>query len=240
MLREAKKIRIGVCVMEKKVSSAPMGQILNRLQAFGEFEFIFFGDKVILEDPIGSWPICDCLIAFYSSGYPLQKVQAYAALRRPFLVNELEPQHLLHDRRKVYEYLKPAKEHKALEVRKDLRLEMYGIPVPRYALVNREVPYQDLDYFVEEEDFVEVHGNRFWKPFVEKPIHADDHSIMIYYPSSAGGGMKELFRKVGNRSSEFHPDVRRVRREGSYIYEEFMPTGGTDVKVVYFSSKLYN
>ena len=38
--------------------------------------------------------------------------------------------------------------------------------------------------------------------------------------------------QVGNRSSDFHPDVRRVRREGSYIYEEFMPTGGTDVKVV--------
>ncbi|XP_073294021.1 inositol hexakisphosphate and diphosphoinositol-pentakisphosphate kinase VIP2-like isoform X3 [Primulina huaijiensis] len=108
---------------------------------------------------------------------------------------------------------------------------MYGIPVPRYALVNREYPNQELDYFAEEEDFVEVHGNRFWKPFVEKPIDGDDHSIMIYYPSSAGGGMKELFRKVGNRSSEFHPEVRRVRREGSYIYEEFMPTGGTDVKV---------
>ncbi|GFP90352.1 inositol hexakisphosphate and diphosphoinositol-pentakisphosphate kinase 2 [Phtheirospermum japonicum] len=108
---------------------------------------------------------------------------------------------------------------------------MYGIPVPRYALVNREFPNQELDYFIEEEDFVEVHGNRFWKPFVEKPVHGDDHSIMIYYPSSAGGGMKELFRKVGNRSSEFHPEVRRVRREGSYIYEEFMPTGGTDVKV---------
>ncbi|XP_020551973.1 inositol hexakisphosphate and diphosphoinositol-pentakisphosphate kinase 2-like isoform X4 [Sesamum indicum] len=111
------------------------------------------------------------------------------------------------------------------------RLEMYGIPVPRYALVNRDFPNQELDYFVEEEDFVEVHGNRFWKPFVEKPVDGDDHSIMIYYPSSAGGGMKELFRKVGNRSSEFHPEVRRVRREGSYIYEEFMPTGGTDVKV---------
>ncbi|XP_050913814.1 inositol hexakisphosphate and diphosphoinositol-pentakisphosphate kinase VIP2 isoform X3 [Lathyrus oleraceus] len=108
---------------------------------------------------------------------------------------------------------------------------MFGIYVPRYALVNREVPYQQLDYFIEEEDFVEVHGMRFWKPFVEKPIDGDNHSIMIYYPSSAGGGMKELFRKVGNRSSEFHPEVRRVRREGSYIYEEFMPTGGTDVKV---------
>ncbi|KAE8021630.1 hypothetical protein FH972_007504 [Carpinus fangiana] len=209
-----KKITIGVCVMEKKVFSAPMEQILERLQAFGEFETIYFGDKVILEDPIESWPICDCLIAFYSSGYPLEKAEAYAALRKPFLVNELEQQHLLHDRRKVYE-----------------RLKLYGIPVPRYALVNREVPYQELDYFVEEEDFVEVHGQRFWKPFVEKPIHGDDHSIMIYYPSSAGGGMKELFRKVGNRSSEFNPEVRRVRREGSYIYEEFKPTGGTDVKV---------
>ncbi|WVZ07490.1 hypothetical protein V8G54_020836 [Vigna mungo] len=112
-----------------------------------------------------------------------------------------------------------------------VRLEKFEIPVPRYALVNREVPYQQLDYFIEEEDFVEVHGMRFWKPFVEKPIDGDNHSIMIYYPSSAGGGMKELFRKVGNRSSEFHPEVRRVRREGSYIYEEFMPTGGTDVKV---------
>ncbi|XP_058188337.1 inositol hexakisphosphate and diphosphoinositol-pentakisphosphate kinase VIP2-like isoform X2 [Rhododendron vialii] len=214
-----KKIKIGVCVMEKKVKcgsevfSAPMEQILDRLQLFGEFEIKYFGDKAILEDPMESWPICDCLIAFYSSGYPLAKAEAYAALRKPFLVNELKQQHLLHDRRKVYE-----------------RLEMFGIPVPRYALVNREVPYQELDYFVEEEDFVEVYGNRFLKPFVEKPVHGDDHSIMIYYPSSAGGGMKELFRKVGNRSSEFHPEVRRVRREGSYIYEEFMATGGTDVK----------
>ncbi|GAB2268686.1 Inositol hexakisphosphate and diphosphoinositol-pentakisphosphate kinase vip2 [Dionaea muscipula] len=214
------KIKIGVCVMEKKVKcgseafSAPMGQIFERLEAFGEFEIVFFGDEVILHDPVESWPLCDCLIAFYSSGYPLDKAEAYAALRKPFLVNELEPQHLLHDRRKVYE-----------------RLEMFGIPVPRYALVNRELPFEEVDYFVEEDDFVQVHGERFWKPFVEKPVDGDDHSIMIYYPSSAGGGMKELFRKVGNRSSDFHPDVRRVRREGSYIYEEFMPTGGTDVKV---------
>jgi len=50
---------------------------------------------------------------------------------------------------------------------------MYGIPVPRYACVNRKVPNQDLHYFVEEEDFVEVHGERFWKPFVEKPVNGE-------------------------------------------------------------------
>uniref|UniRef100_A0A0E0C8G6 Inositol hexakisphosphate and diphosphoinositol-pentakisphosphate kinase n=1 Tax=Oryza meridionalis TaxID=40149 RepID=A0A0E0C8G6_9ORYZ len=208
------KIKIGVCVMEKKVWCSPMEQILERLRAFGEFEIIIFGDKIILEDPIESWPLCDCLIAFYSAGYPLEKAEKYAALRRPFLVNELDPQYLLHDRSKVYEHLK-----------------LFGVPVPTYAVVRREYPNQELKYFVEQDDFIEIHGKRFCKPFVEKPIDGDDHNIMIYYPSSAGGGMKELFRKVGNRSSEFYPDVRKVRRDGSYIYEEFMPTGGTDVKV---------
>ncbi|KAG9153491.1 hypothetical protein Leryth_018749 [Lithospermum erythrorhizon] len=49
---DEKKIIIGVCVMEKKAFSGPMKQILDRLQAFGEFEVIHFGDKAIVEDPI--------------------------------------------------------------------------------------------------------------------------------------------------------------------------------------------
>ena len=58
-----------------------------------------------------------------------------------------------------------------------------------------------------------------------------DHKICIYYPTSAGGGCKKLFRKIGNRSSEFYPDINEVRRDGSYIYEEFVETQGTDVKL---------
>lgn len=50
------------------------------------------------------------------------------------------------------------------------RLDEYGISIPSYALVNRDFPDQDLDYFVEEEDYVEVHGKRIMKPFVEKPV----------------------------------------------------------------------
>lgn len=47
-----------------------------------------------------------------------------------------------------------------------------------------------------------------------------------------GGGVKRLFRKVDNKSADYDPHhPGTVRRDGSYIYEEFLTTGGTDVKV---------
>jgi hypothetical protein len=93
----------------------------------------------------------------------------------------------------------------------------------------------DID-FEEHDDYIEVNGVDIHKPFVEKPVDADDHNIAIYYPSSAGGGCKKLFRKVGDRSSEFYPEINEVRRDGSYIYEEFIETQGTDVKMCKFSA----
>lgn len=49
---------------------------------------------------------------------------------------------------------------------------------------------------MEGEDHVEVNGEAFPKPFVEKPVSAEDHNVYIYYPTSAGGGSQRLFRKV--------------------------------------------
>ncbi len=39
---------------------------------------------------------------------------------------------------------------------------------------------------VECDDHVEVNGVVFNKPFVEKPVSAEDHNIYMYYPASAG------------------------------------------------------
>jgi len=187
-----------------------MAYILDRVRQTGEVEVNIFGDDVILNKPVEAWPIVDCLIAFFSTGFPLEKVEAYTELRKPFVINDIKKQYILLDRRETYKLL-----------------QANGIPVPRHIIYLIEEG-KDL---IEGEDYVELDGVRITKPFVEKPLSGEDHNIYIYYPKSAGGGSKRLYRKVENRSSDFYPDVCTVRRNASYIYEEFMPTGGTDLKV---------
>ena len=198
-----------------------MGEILSRLDET-LFECVFFGDDLIKNSPIGDWPVVDVLIAFYSSGYPLTKAEEYVKLRRPFVLNDLEMQWTLKDRRKVYDLL-----------------ESSGIDVPRHVYMSRDGYVStgtgdgngEGGDLIEHDDHIEVNGVVIHKPFVEKPVDADDHNIAIYYPTSAGGGCKKLFRKVGDRSSEFYSMINEVRRDGSYIYEEFVETQGTDVKM---------
>ena len=108
----------------------------------------------------------------------------------------------------------------------------HHIPVARHIIVNRDPAEGAVNEIIEEEDYIEVVGKgRISKPFVEKPVDAEDHNVYIYYPKSSGGGSKRLFRKVKDRSSEYFKDVNAVRRDSSYIYEEFLTTEGTDVKV---------
>ncbi|XP_067346545.1 inositol hexakisphosphate and diphosphoinositol-pentakisphosphate kinase 2 isoform X20 [Channa argus] len=207
------QIVVGICCMMKKSKSKPMTQILERLCRFEYITVVIFPEDVILNEPVDKWPLCDCLISFHSKGFPLDKAVSYAKLRNPLLINDLNMQYYIQDRREVYRILQEE-----------------GIDLPRYAVLNRDPDKPEECNLVEGEDHVEVNGEIFQKPFVEKPVCAEDHNVYIYYPTSAGGGSQRLFRKIGSRSSVYSPESS-VRKTGSYIYEEFMPTDGTDVKV---------
>ncbi|XP_026123837.1 inositol hexakisphosphate and diphosphoinositol-pentakisphosphate kinase 2 isoform X6 [Carassius auratus] len=208
-----RQIVVGICCMMKKSKSKPMTQILERLCKFEYITVVIFPEDVVLNEPVEKWPLCDCLISFHSKGFPLDKAASYVKLRNPLLINDLNMQYYIQDRREVYRILQEE-----------------GIDLPRYAVLNRDPDKPDECNLVEGEDQVEVNGEVFLKPFVEKPVSAEDHNVYIYYPTSAGGGSQRLFRKIGSRSSVYSPESS-VRKTGSYIYEEFMPTDGTDVKV---------
>jgi Diphosphoinositol pentakisphosphate kinase 2 N-terminal domain len=172
-------IRLGICAMDKKARSKPMAEILSRLDDT-LFDVIFFGDECILNTPIDEWPVVDVLIAFFSKGFPLEKAIQYAALdtnRHMHILNDLQQQVVLQDRRKVYDVLQAS-----------------GIDVPRHVYCShddyistgmgdgngaRETYVQELD-----DDSIVCNGVVLRKPFVEKPVNADDHNINIYYPTS--------------------------------------------------------
>ncbi|XP_061176478.1 inositol hexakisphosphate and diphosphoinositol-pentakisphosphate kinase 2-like isoform X1 [Saccostrea echinata] len=237
-LPEGKRIILGVCAMQKKSNSKPMHEIIDRLEKFMQIQATIFDEDVILNKPIEEWPIVDVLISFFSAGFPLDKAIQYTKLRQPFVINDLESQYILLDRREVYK-----------------TLFQNEILHPRYTVLNRKEDDSTESQVVISDDTIEVDGETFHKPFVEKPVSAEDHNIIIYFPQSAGGGSQKLFRKVhdghppppytcyglwnylgqdsipiGSRSSVYSHHSR-LRKTGSYIYEDFMPTDGTDVKV---------
>jgi inositol hexakisphosphate/diphosphoinositol-pentakisphosphate kinase len=80
-----------------------------------------------------------------------------------------------------------------------------------------------------------INGKRLDKPYVEKPVNAEDHEIKIYYSSQGpcGAGYNVLFRKTDNYCGQFFPTLEgpQIRQKGSYIYEEFLQTDGFDIKV---------
>eukprot|EP00930_Biecheleria_cincta_P036730 TRINITY_DN25170_c0_g4_i1.p1 TRINITY_DN25170_c0_g4~~TRINITY_DN25170_c0_g4_i1.p1 ORF type:complete len:1242 (-),score=201.72 TRINITY_DN25170_c0_g4_i1:135-3860(-) len=208
-------LSLGVCCMASKATSAPMQAILRRLEMAGDFRLEVFEEEVILNQPIESWPIVDCLIAFESKGFPLEKCIGYTKLRNPRCINNVEAQLKLGSRRMVYE-----------------TLTEWGIPCPDYVIVDHNLVKPNGPHEIEEHDnYIVYNGKKLDKPFVEKPEDGDRHDIWIYYPRSIGGGAKKLFRKKKDQSSEYDPHQNNVRRDGVYVYEPFLPTQGTDIKV---------
>ncbi|KIX02831.1 uncharacterized protein Z518_08774 [Rhinocladiella mackenziei CBS 650.93] len=242
--------RIGVCALDVKARSRPSRQILTRLQGDGEFEVIVFGDKAILDEDVENWPICEFLISFFSDGFPLDKAIAYAKLRKPFVVNDLAMQKVLWDRRLCLKILDQMHipTPKRIEVNRDggPRLEspelaqhvknMTGVVLegPEDGTGGGTPVTQKVE-LIDEGDTLVVDGKPFKKPFVEKPVSGEDHNVIIYFPKGQDGGARRLFRKIGNKSSEFDPNLTVPRcitePSSSYVYEQFLKTeNAEDVK----------
>ncbi|KAK2760396.1 hypothetical protein FQN54_002466 [Arachnomyces sp. PD_36] len=235
--------KIGVCALDVKARSKPSQNILTRLQSKGEFEVIVFGDKVILDEAVENWPVCDFLIAFFSDGFPLDKAIAYAKLRKPFCINDLPMQQILWDRRLCLRILDQmgVPTPKRLEVNRDGGPNLGSSEMAQHVYNLTGVKLDGPDdgtgggtkrtqqvMLSEDGETLYVDGKSIRKPFVEKPVNGEDHNIHIFFPNDQqySGGGRRLFRKVGNKSSEYDPNLVVPRSvtdpNGSYLYEQFL------------------
>jgi len=246
--QKPKKGIIGVCALESKARSKPARNIFAKL--LEEFDVKIFGDKIILDEAVDNWPVCDFLISFFSDGFPLDKAIAYVKLRKPFCVNDLPMQQVLWDRRLCLGILdklsvptprridvsrdggpklESAEFAKALYERTGLKLEG-----PEDGTGGGAKPPGQVE-LIDEGNAIRVDGVTLEKPFVEKPVSGEDHNIHIYFHKKDGGGGRRLFRKVNNKSSEKDETLETPRSildpTSSYIYEQFLQTENSeDVK----------
>ena len=301
----SKKIKLGICAMEKKINSSHMQNILNGIKQYNLIEIIIFKEDIIFNKEIEKWPIVDALIIFFSDGFPYKKGQKYVHLRKPFLINDFDMQKVFWDRREVLKILKEEniltpkniiidrgdiidndgemniKLNDSVEIEKMIQSEKIhqeSLLSNKNSLSsslisdeeeedeknifesikieeknenindkkNNELNKENLnienetietnlnnpnDPLLEFDDHIEYYGKKLYKPFVEKPFNGDDHNIYIYYPPNHGGGSKRLFRKTKELCSYYFKDENNIRRNHSFIYEEFLQTDGFDIKV---------
>ncbi|MES1918664.1 hypothetical protein MHBO_000598 [Bonamia ostreae] len=205
-------LKIGFLTTDKKAKNKQIRNLVERLEAFGEFKAEIVRSSYLDKLPAEEWPIFDVFIPYHLDFFTIDKALEYVRIRKPFLFNDLESQAKIQDRRHIYECL-----------RKN------GIPCLEnfvYDHTDQSNPHK----FEENDDYIQTNGMRIYRPFVEKPLSARRHDINIYYSKAMGRGVRKLFRKIKNVSSQYYPGPSQVRRDGTYIYERLIDSV-KDIKV---------
>jgi len=209
MMRRGEVILL-ICAMEKKTQSQSMTSLIkwttrsfeSKVNHSLKLKIIVLSEHDILYTSIEQWPECDAFIAFHSRGFPLSKALHYDRMYKPLSLCDIPQQFKLLDRRKVY-----------------LLLDSHKIATLPRIIVERDSHGNTLLPFRQEGDTLFCGDEMLHKPFVEKPIDAEDHNIVLYFAN--GQGARKLFRKTKSSCSRYDPEVVNVRVDSSYIYERY-------------------
>jgi len=151
----------------KKQKNKNMNNIINSIQthSLNNIKIIIFTQDTILNKSIEEWPRCDCLLAFYSKNFPLDKCIEYYNKYKPLCLNNLEKQKLLLNRELI---LNELIKHKVPVLNQ--------IIVLKDDYINNRVEEKD-DYII----LTDINGNKkeLSRPFIEKPTDAESHDLYI-------------------------------------------------------------
>lgn len=234
--------------MPAKVWSQPMQAILSAMcDTVRSLDVVIFDEHMLLNARVCEWPQVDALIAFYSRGFPLHKVRAYVDLTQPFLVNDLEMQCVMRNRAAVYNVLKSQNIPQPQTIVCDRergdgamilgdrlvvsKLKSTGTDITGARSLTCDCDRGVCEICKPSKSFGCSADDRMTmcKPFVEKPLNADDHNVYVYYP---GHVVRQLFRKTATASSILVESMCCLRARGSYIYQKFhQPYRCMDIKV---------
>jgi len=78
---------------------------LKHLINFADFQVIIIEEKIFMNLEPEEWPVVDCLITFYSGGFPYSKMERYIQKVKPYLINDFLKQKIFWNRDEVFSVL---------------------------------------------------------------------------------------------------------------------------------------
>ncbi|KAH0574500.1 Inositol-hexakisphosphate/diphosphoinositol-pentakisphosphate 1-kinase [Spironucleus salmonicida] len=238
-----------------------MQAILKKImQETKTLEIKIFSEEMILNEPIENWPDdVFAAIAFHSTGFPINKVIQYVKKRNITVVNGSienqkilfnrgyikhllnnhnvpQPQFIIIHRQRVYcqdcqtIQKQILSQNKGKLTSKTCSCEFVLKQEQDYPVLKQNCltcQYKDPQTLIQTNDYIDYNGRKLNRPFIEKPMDADNHNVYIYTKT----GIIKLFRKIENKASSFEEGQFQIRRDGCYVYEEFLDSGGKDMKI---------